>query len=52
MLPEIATRKEEPGGTTSKGTKPANPSVVVENFKQMLIQLKKRLDTQNDEVIL
>ena len=47
-----AAKKE--GNTNSqdkdKAKKVSNPSVVVENFKQMLVHVKRRLDTQSDEV--
>ncbi|RUS86455.1 hypothetical protein EGW08_005770 [Elysia chlorotica] len=33
-----------------KAKKISNPSVVVENFKQMLVHVKRRLDTQSDEL--
>ncbi|KAK3801916.1 hypothetical protein RRG08_028383 [Elysia crispata] len=48
-----AAKKE--GNTNSqdkdKAKKVSNPSVVVENFKQMLVHVKRRLDTQSDELI-
>ncbi|GFR64854.1 coiled-coil domain-containing protein 171-like [Elysia marginata] len=47
-----AAKKE--GGASSmdkdKAKKTSNPSVVVESFKQMLVHVKRRLDTQTDEL--
>ncbi|XP_005092062.1 coiled-coil domain-containing protein 171 isoform X2 [Aplysia californica] len=43
-------KKEEPA-SSSKGKKVTNPAVVVESFKQMLMQLKRKMDTQTDELM-
>ncbi|CAL1539669.1 unnamed protein product [Lymnaea stagnalis] len=37
--------------SVSKGKKVANPSIVVESFKQMLVQMKKKLDAQAEELV-
>ncbi|XP_055873967.1 coiled-coil domain-containing protein 171-like [Biomphalaria glabrata] len=34
----------------SKGKKVTNPCIVVDNFKQLLIQVKKKMDSQTDEI--
>ena len=47
-----AARKEASTNPADKDKtkKVSNPSVVVESFKQMLVHVKRRLDTQSDEV--
>ncbi|XP_059165786.1 coiled-coil domain-containing protein 171-like [Physella acuta] len=45
---KVAAKEES---NTVKGKKPSNPSIVVENFKQMLFQIKRKMDTQSEELL-